>query len=42
MLCRLEPARFGAVEPTLGAFGAALGTLAVLVELRTVVLHIRS
>ena len=25
-----------AVEPTLGAFGAALGTLAVLVELRTV------
>ena len=32
----LEPARFGSVEPTLGAFGAVLGTVAMLVRLRKV------
>ena len=36
LLHTLEPARFGSVEPTLGAFGAALGTVAVLVRLRAV------
>ena len=36
LLRTLEPARYGTVAPTLGAFGAALGTVAVLVRLRAV------
>ena len=36
LLRTLEPARYGSVEPTLSAFGAALGTVAVLVRLRAV------
>ena len=36
LLRTLEPDRYGAVEPTLEAFGVALGTVAVLVRLRTV------
>ena len=36
LLRTLEPDRYGPVAPTLEAFGAALGTVAVLVRLRTV------
>jgi len=36
LLRTLDPARFGAVEPTVIAFGAALGTAAVLAHLRAV------
>ena len=36
LLRTLDPERFGAVEPTVIAFGAALGTAAVLAHLRAV------